>query len=96
MDIEIDASGLEFLIGDVGVDTNYPIRVIRAARERLQVIRAIPNFFHLGRWKSLDYRGNIESGSVNLIDEWRMQLESKPNATCPKVAIIKIWRASDV
>ncbi len=97
MDI-VSTDGFDFLSGAAPAGSEYPIKVIKAARQRLEIIRAIPELEHLSAWKSLDYKADgksaADTGSVHVIDDWRMGIfviERDP----PQLSVNNLWRLSD-
>lgn len=100
MEIEITAPHLAFLEGDTVLANDIPIRVIRAARLRLGLIKAVPKPEQMHNWKSLDYKnaaldGSSNKYSVSVIENWRMDLYNDPERKQPGLTVIELRRSSD-
>ena len=93
MEIDIAASDLGFLKGDIATGSHLPVKVMRAARLRLQLIKAIPEPDQMKQWKSLDYKSvftkeKYEKYSISVIGGWRMYLHNNSNISSPGVTVI--------
>ena len=93
MEIDIAAPDLGFLEGDIATGNNLPVKVMRAARLRLQLIKAIPEPDQMKQWKSLDYKcisikDKHEKYSISVIGGWKMYLHNNSNISSPGVTII--------
>lgn len=90
---------LAFLDGDA-VGTDLPIRVIQAARRKLNIINAMPKSNQMERWQSLDYRPEPAKGpghcSIRVLDGWRMELCSDREKEPPTMHVVSIQGVSNV
>lgn len=93
MKLIIGNSDLEFLenIGHL-TETKLPVSVMHAAFIKTDLLKAIPCFPDLKKWKSLKFVSKDKnSGSISLIDDWRMDLRStEGNEEQREVTLIKI------
>lgn len=95
MEIFVADSRLDFLTDASNVVTSsLPIRVMQASYRKYDLLRALPLFTDVPRWKCLDYDVVDDSqGSIRVIDDWRMGLRSEnANQERKQVTITKIWR----
>lgn len=93
MEIDISAPDLGFLEGGIVTGNHLPVKVMRAARLRLQLIKAIPEPDQMKQWKSLDCvcistKGKHEKYSISVTGDWRMYLHNNSNISSPGVTII--------
>lgn len=92
MKVVIAASDLEFLNGGSLVAAHFPIRVLWAAFQRTDLLRAVPRYEHLPRWKAFRYQSTGPgAGSIAIIDAWRMDLRAATGNEDPsQVAVLRI------
>ena len=99
MNIQIGDQNLAFLGGSDCLNVALPIRVIRAARTTVDLLKAITDPSQMRIWKSLNYQSlddcSEESGSVSVLDEWRMGLQVETNTEGSSLKITKIWREAN-
>lgn len=100
MEIEITAPYLTFLEDNTVFANDIPIRVIRAARLCLGLIKAVPKPEQMHNWKSLDYKNAASDGSsnkysVSVIENWRMDLYNDPERKQPGLTVVGLRRSSD-
>lgn len=81
MKVFVANAELEFLIGEADLlASRFPITVVSAARHKMTVLKAIPEYRDLAKWKSLGFLSiDDERGSVHVADDWRMHLRNEPN-----------------
>jgi hypothetical protein len=93
MEITISNPELGFLRGDAAADRSLvPIRVIKAARLKLQLIAAMPRPDYLDKWKSLDCKSSGENYSVSIVENWRMDLSADQSKELPQIKVLGLWR----
>lgn len=70
---------LDFLTGDSDVVAKrFPIAVISAARRKVVVLKAMPDYFDLTKWKSLEFAPiDSERGTVRVTGDWRMHFRNE-------------------
>jgi len=100
MDIEIDNPTLEFLeIEASALSASVPIKVIRSAREKMLLIKAVPLPQYLTQWRSLGYRAEVdycEGGcSVSLHGGWRMGMVHAKRDNREVILVDRIWKPTD-
>lgn len=77
MKISVADPDLDFLTGGAP-PSKFPVRVVRAARRKYDLLRAVPQFDQVPLWKSFDYRAEgRESGSVSVLEDWRFDLRGE-------------------
>jgi plasmid maintenance system killer protein len=74
MDIEFADERLALIETEGAAETYLPVNVIKAARQRLNIIRAAPDLRTLHNWKSLGLRPRPEMADhlVMLPPQWAM------------------------
>ena len=78
MKVTVASPDLEFLVGGNIVTAEFPIRVIRAAKQRHDLLRAVPLFDQIPRWRSFQYeRSGARSGSIYVTEGWRMDIRGE-------------------
>ena len=91
MDVVFADETLALIETDRAGETRLPVAVIKSARRKLAVLRAVPDDRSLRNWKSLHYeqlKGNREgSRSIRLNDKYRMVFLLDEN-TDPKTITI--------
>ena len=92
MDVEFAQSELALVETDRAAQTGLPVAVISAARQRLALLRAAPDFEMLGRWKSfgpVSCAGLTADHAVVISPEWSMQVRIdqgiRPKATITEI-----------
>ena len=100
MEIDISAPDLGFLEGGIAVGNCFPIKVMRAARTRLQLLKAIPEPDQMRQWKSLDCKcistkDEHEEYSISVTGGWRMYLQNNSKNSSPGVTIIGLKELSN-
>lgn len=79
---------------EAGYIISLPISVIKAARKRIEFIRAAPDERSLRNWKSLHYEklkgGRSNQRSIKINDQWRMILRINTRSESPMVTIDSI------
>ena len=79
MKVVISGQDLDFLDGGELVVARFPIKVMVAAAQRVDLLRAVPRYDQIPRWKALRYEETgRHAGSVSVIDSWRMDVRG-PN-----------------
>lgn len=81
MKVLVANAELEFLIGEVDLlASRFPITVVSAARRKVTVLKAIPEYRDLTKWKSLGFAPiDGERGTVLVAKDWRMHLRNEPS-----------------
>lgn len=95
MIIEIEGPNLAFLIGELKLPHDVPISVVRAARLKLNIIKAVPKPEYMSNWKSLDFKTQNESNtecSISISEDWRMDLCSDSNKEPPLITVKDLRR----
>lgn len=100
MEIVIENPKLKFLHSDGSVlRTQVPVKVIRSAREKFLLIKAVPAREYLTNWRSLGYRSDPELGdgfcSVSLHGSWRMGMVQTVRNDREMMLVIRIWNAAN-
>lgn len=97
MKVVIAASDLEFLNGGNLVAARFPIRIMRAAFQRTDLLRALPKYEHVSRWKAFRYQPAGENaGSISVIDTWRMDVRGATGNEDPsQISILRIRNANN-
>lgn len=97
MKVVIADSDLEFLDGGSLAASRFPIRVMRAAFQRTDLLRAMPRYEHISRWKALRYQSAGENtGSIAVVDTWRMDVRGAVgNEDASQIAILRIRNANN-
>lgn len=94
MRVEFSDRQLELIETDEAGTLNLSVPLIKAARKRLQTIRAAPDERTLRNWKSLHYeqlKGKRKGlQSIRLNEQWRMILKINNRTRPPTVTIIGI------
>jgi hypothetical protein len=84
MQVTVASADLEFLVGGSIVAARFPIRVIRAAKQRHDLLRAVPLFDQIPRWKAFRYeRRDARSGSIFVTEDWRMDIRGEDSNEKP-------------
>lgn len=97
MKVVIASADLEFLNGGSLVASGFPIRVMRAAFQRTDLLRAVPRYEHISRWKAFRYQAaGVNAGSIAVIDTWRMDVRGATGNEDPsQIAILRIRNAKN-
>lgn len=97
MKVVIASADLEFLNGGSLVASRFPIRIMRAAFQRTDLLRAVPRYEHISRWKALRYQpAGANTGSITVIDTWRMDVRGATGNEDPsQIAILRIRNAKN-
>lgn len=98
MKVAIANAELEFLCGGNLVAARFPILVIKAAKQRHDLLKAVPLFDQIPRWKSFRYEArDLNSGSIAVTGEWRMDIRGdETNGVPDQVAITAVRKIADV
>ena len=79
MKVTIVGTDLDFLDGGELVTTRFPIKVMVAATRRVDLLRALPRYDQIPRWKAFRYESvDLNAGSIAVVDSWRMDVRG-PN-----------------
>lgn len=97
MKVTVTSADLEFLIGGSIVAAKFPIKVIKAAKQRHDLLKAVPLFDQIPRWKSFKYeRNDLYSGTIYVTEEWRMDIRGEDgNAKPDHVAITGVRKVAN-
>lgn len=97
MKVVIASAELEFLNGGGLVASGFPIRVMRAAFQRTDLLRAVPRYEHISRWKAFRYQeAGVNAGSIAVIDTWRMDVRGATgNEDLSQISILRIRNAKN-
>jgi len=79
------------------VASGFPIRVMRAAFQRTDLLRAVPRYEHISRWKAFRYQeAGVNAGSIAVIDTWRMDVRGATgNEDLSQISILRIRNAKN-
>lgn len=93
MKIEITDSELSFLENGATCETDVPIRIIKEARIKVNLMKAMPRLELMSKWRSLNFIGEHNRAGYVLLDGgWQIDLRSIPDDEPQKIKVVAIRR----